>query len=90
MAPKSQHAYALQRAVDVLGGAAQTARRLSMSQTRLTLCLEDLQPIPDAVFLTLVEILTDADVARLLKEAQAERARRDGGTAYPNNEKSGE
>ena len=89
MAGKSLHARALQRAVDVLGGPAPAAMRLGISQTCLKLQLEDLLPIPEALFLTLVEILADADLAGLLKEAQTERARRNGGTAYSNNGQSG-
>jgi len=73
MAGKSLHVRTLQRALDVLGGGASIARRLGISQTRLKLYLEDLQPIPQTLFLTLVQILADDGVARLLKEAEEER-----------------
>ena len=50
MARASLHMYALRRAVDVLGGVAELAARLGISQTRLKLYLADLAPLPELVF----------------------------------------
>lgn len=51
MARKSLQSYALQRAADCLGNVAERARRLGISQTGLTLYLNNLEPISEAVFL---------------------------------------
>ena len=68
MAVTSLQAYALARAVDVLGGVEQLARRLSISQTRLKLYAKNVQPLPGPLFLQIVDVLVDGEVARLLKE----------------------
>ena len=68
MAVKSLQTYALARAVDVLGGVEQLARRLSISQTRLKLYVENLQPLPGSLFLRVVDVLVDGEVTRLMKK----------------------
>jgi len=87
MARASLHMYALRRAVDVLGGVAELATRLGLSQTRLNLYLADLAPIPEAVFLRIVDVLTDHEVARLSDEGEGPRSRGDGAAATPNDGK---
>ena len=79
MAGKSLQAYALARAAAILGGAAALATRLSISQTRLKLYLDDLERLPQAVFLKIVDVLSDDEIANLAKEhlvrANSEEAR---------------
>jgi len=68
MAGKTMQVYALARAAEILGGAARLARRLGISQTRLRLYLDDVERLPQALFLKLVDVLSDAEMKKLAEE----------------------
>ena len=55
---------------DVLG-VPDVARRLAISKARLKLYAEDLQRMPEVVFLRIIDILTDAEVRNLLEKQNA-------------------
>lgn len=80
MAGKSLQAYAIARAATILGGAEALARCLSISQSRLKLYLDDLERLPQALFLKVVDVLSDDEMAKLAKE---HLARTNNGEARP-------
>ena len=84
MARASLHMYALRRAVGVLGGVTPLAKRLGISQTKVNLYLADLAPVPETVFLRIVDILTEDELMRLSNEAKGQPPRGNGGEATPN------
>lgn len=68
MAGKTMQVYALARAAEILGGAARLARRLGISQTRLSLYLDGVERLPQPLFLKLVDVLSDAEMKKLAEE----------------------
>ena len=61
----SVYAKAIQRAAERAGGMDALAGKLNVSSTRLRLYADGLQPTPIALFLKVVDILLDYDVAHL-------------------------
>lgn len=53
------HARMLQRAVHKLGGTAELAHYLDVPEVRVRVWLHGLMPLPDDVFLRLVDLLED-------------------------------
>lgn len=81
MARKTLQAYALLRAVNILGGKAEVAKLLRISQTKMNLYLGDLHPVPEAVFLRIIDILVDDELQRLLKARKLQHASNGHGAA---------
>jgi len=73
----SLQARAMQRAVDLLGGVPQLAGRLGMSRAVLKAYLDDRLAMPQALFLRIVDIITDDRVVacseRQARTGQMER-----------------
>lgn len=65
MADKTLQAYALARVAKVLGGDEPLARRLGISQPKLKLYLEDLDTLPQALFLKIVDVLVDDQITKI-------------------------
>lgn len=72
MARKSLQARALTRAVEILG-AVELSRRLGVSQTRLNLYADGFEPMPEALFLRVVDVLVDVQLAELMKPVPAQK-----------------
>ena len=88
MARKSVQAYALFRAVNILGGTADVAKLLGISQTKLKVYLEGLQAVTDVVFLKVIDFLFDKEMERLAKETGAQRSASDRGARTSGNGKA--
>lgn len=69
----------LARAAKALGGVEPLARALGLSQVRLTLYEEGFQLLPQPLFLKLVDLLVNEEVARL---GEQQLARTHGGPAH--------
>lgn len=78
---RAKSLHALARAVSVIGGIEEAARRLGTSQTGLMLYLEDVQLVPEAVFPRIVDVLLEDELARLSKARFARRG--NGGEVNP-------
>lgn len=63
--------YALARAAQILGGEAQLARQLGVSQWTLSFYRDSLERLPQALFLKLVDVLSAEEMRRLAEERLA-------------------
>jgi hypothetical protein len=54
------HARMLERAVEILGGPGEVAAYLDVSPARLRIWMRGLFPLPDHVFLRLVDLISEA------------------------------
>lgn len=62
---------ALQRAAELLGGERPLARYLNVSRTRIVLCLNGTAPVPDFLFVRVVDFLLDHDLNELIIASSA-------------------
>ena len=73
MSGKTLQSYALARAATILGGEEPLARRLGISHTKLDLYLEDVDTLPQELFLKIVDVLVDDQMAKIAEDKSASR-----------------
>lgn len=68
MAAKTLQVYALAHGAKVLGGVEPLARRLGISQTKLKRYLENLDTLPQALFVKIVDFSVDDQIAKVAEK----------------------